>query len=273
MSYFLNRRIKNSMMAISVSLILLVILQVYGTPLYRMQIWSGWILFALICCLLLYNFKKKLPMLPLGRSALWLQFHSYAGLVSMVMFVQHINLRFPSGYFEWLLVVLFVLTALTGLAGIIISRIIPKYLTRRGEEVIFERIPWFISELRQQVEAIVLDYAKETGNTAMNDYYQQSLAEYFTKPKHVLQHLVGSTTPLYLMQKKHQTFCRYLNQQEQEFADQILQILIKKNDLDVHYALQGLLKTWGFVHVPLSYSLIIVAIVHVTLVYAFIGGI
>lgn len=212
-------------------------------------------------------------MLPIGSNAIWLQFHGYVGIISTVMFLQHINLRVPTGNFEILLALLFILTALTGVVGIILSRVVPKYLTRRGEEVIFERIPLFISQLRKRVEAIVLDCAKETETVAMNDYYQNHLATYFTGPKNVLHHLIASNTPLYLMQRKHQTFCRYLNNKEKEFADEILELVTKKNDLDAHYALQGVLKAWSFLHVPLTYSLIVAAIVHVTLVYAFIGGV
>lgn len=273
MTKFVNRRIRNGLITIVTCLIILIILRVYGTPLYRMQIWSGWILFGLVIFLMLYNLKKKLPMLPLGSSAIWLQFHGYVGIISMIMFLQHINLRLPSGNFEILFAILFILTALTGVVGIILSRVVPKYLTRTGEEVIFERIPIFTLQLRQQVEALVLECAKETGTVAMNDYYQKHLAEYFLGPRNVLFHLIASNTPLYLMQKKHATFCRYLNKKEKEFADEILALVAKKNDLDFHFALQGILKAWGFLHVPLTYSLIVAAVVHVTLVYAFIGGV
>jgi len=48
--------------------------------------------------------------------------------------------------------------------------------------------------------------------------------------------------------------------------------VIAKNNLDYQHALQMVLKGWLFVHIPLTYSLIVVAAVHGVLAYAFIDG-
>ncbi len=268
-----KRRIQNSLLSITLTFTLLVILKIYGTPVYRMQIWSGWILFALIIFLLLYNVRKKFPMLPLGNVAFWLQCHAYLGLVSCVMFLQHINYQLPSGYFETLLALAFVISALAGIVGLILSRVIPKFLTRRGEEVIFERIPQHTENIRQQAQSLITECAKKTKSEVLFKYYQHHLASYFFGPKNVLYHLTGLSTPWHHMLIKHQTFCRFLSKEEQEFADQLQILMKKKDDLDFHYALQGLLKAWPFLHLPMSFAVLIFSLLHVTLVYAFIGGI
>ncbi len=46
-----------------------------------------------------------------------------------------------------------------------------------------------------------------------------------------------------------------------------------KDALDYHYAHQATLKAWLFVHVPLTYGLLIVAAAHLVLAYAFTGGV
>lgn len=46
----------------------------------------------------------------------------------------------------------------------------------------------------------------------------------------------------------------------------------EKDDLDYKYVHMAVLKYWLFVHIPLSYSLMLVAVLHVVLVHAF-GGI
>jgi hypothetical protein len=47
----------------------------------------------------------------------------------------------------------------------------------------------------------------------------------------------------------------------------------QKDGLDYHHALQLTLKLWLFVHIPLTYSLLIFSLVHLVLVYAFAGGV
>ncbi len=44
-----------------------------------------------------------------------------------------------------------------------------------------------------------------------------------------------------------------------------------KDDLDYQRALQGALKFWLFVHVPLTYGLLIFAAFHILVVYSFSG--
>ncbi len=270
---FTRRRIINSLLSILFTVFLVLFLRIYGTPLYRMQIWSGWILFSLIIFLLLYNLKKKLPMLPLGRTAFWLQCHAYFGLVTCAMFLQHINLRIPSGHFESILAAVFIITALSGIIGLLLSRIIPKFLTLRGEEVIFERIPIISANLRSQAETLISDCASKTKSEELFKYYKEHLVEYFHEPKNTIFHIFGSTTQWHRMLIKHITFCRFLSAEEKEYADKLLTLMRQKDELDYHYALQGLLKAWTFLHIPLSFSLLVLSLMHLTLVYAFIGGI
>jgi len=65
---------------------------------------------------------------------------------------------------------------------------------------------------------------------------------------------------------------RYLNDKEREFAEKLRQLIEKKDELDYHYALQAILKGWLFIHIPLTYGMIILAVIHLVLAYAFSGG-
>ena len=65
---------------------------------------------------------------------------------------------------------------------------------------------------------------------------------------------------------------RYLNREGRELLEEIAWRVEAKDNLDRQHALQLLLKAWLFVHIPLTYSLILVALVHLMLVYAFDGG-
>ena len=63
-----------------------------------------------------------------------------------------------------------------------------------------------------------------------------------------------------------------MSETERGYANQLRELVIRKDDLDFHFWLQATLKGWLFVHVPLSYCLLILSLLHVVLVYAFGGG-
>ena len=46
----------------------------------------------------------------------------------------------------------------------------------------------------------------------------------------------------------------------------------KKDDLDYHTAMQGRLKMWLFVHIAMTWSLLIFSVVHGVLAHAYGGG-
>ncbi|MDC0262313.1 hypothetical protein OAK47_03730, partial [Planctomycetaceae bacterium] len=70
---------------------------------------TGWVLLVTIVFLAAYNLRKAFPFLPLGTSALWLQSHIYAGLLSFVLFLIHVDYSLPNGFLELLLASVYLL--------------------------------------------------------------------------------------------------------------------------------------------------------------------
>ena len=62
---------------------------------------------------------------------------------------------------------------------------------------------------------------------------------------------------------------RYLDEAESEYLAKIEDLVAQKDGLDYQYAHQSLLKYWLFVHVPLTYALLVLALLHLILVHAF----
>jgi hypothetical protein len=60
-----------------------------------------------------------------------------------------------------------------------------------------------------------------------------------------------------------------LNDNETAILRDIADLTRAKDDLDYHYALQSTMKRWQFVHVPLSFGLILLVLLHMVVVYAF----
>lgn len=230
---------------------------------------SGWLLLSMLAFLALYNLRKKLTYPPLFQSSTWLQIHIYVGVASIVIFLLHTGLRVPNGAFEIALASLFAAVAGSGVIGLGLSRVIPFRLTVRGEEVIFERIGAYRRQVRQRAEELIVGSVRETDVSTLANFYTGRLAWYFAKPRHLWRHLLQSQQIRHHLSAELRALERYLNAQERLIAAELAELIDVKDNLDYHLAMQGMLKGWLFVHIPLTYALLLFAAVHVMLVHAF----
>ena len=233
---------------------------------------TGWILFGLILALTAYNVRKKLPFLPLGSAQTWFQIHVYTGLFTGLAFILHLRGRFPTGWFEGVLAGLFVAVTLSGLAGWWLSHVLPKRLTTAGGELLYERIPVVRRELRLRAEAIALQAIPEAQATTLADFYARELSGYFAAPQNFWSNAVGSRRSLNSLLGKLAETMRYFTATEQANAGRLAELIRQKDALDIQRTAQLTLKGWLFIHIPLTYGLILLGVVHVVLVYAFSGG-
>lgn len=270
---FARRRWRNLSLAVVVMAIVGFIHQAYDVSLHQEKFLTGWLLLGGVLLLTLYNSRKKVTMVPLGSNAAWLQFHVYLGLITVAIFGMHVGWGIPNGWLEGILAALFVLVAGSGIVGLYLSRRFSRLLTRRGEEVIFERIPMFIVRLREEAEQTVLDAAAATGSSTLADHYTKHLADYFGGPRHYVSHILSSSRTLFTQINEIANMERYLNDKEREYSEKLRDLVEKKDELDYHHALQMTLKCWLFVHVPLTYGMLVFALVHLVLAYAFGGGV
>ncbi|GAB4152734.1 MAG: hypothetical protein Tsb009_28780 [Planctomycetaceae bacterium] len=269
MSTFASRRFRNLALFCAVTIFVVTGHTVLETALLQTTFFTGWFLAGLIVLLAAYNIYKRFPFLPLGSSSTWLQLHIYSGLLTSVLFLLHIGGRWPSGLFERLLAVVYLAVFLSGIVGLALTRTLPRRLSIRGEEVIFERIPTFIRQLREQVEQLVCQCVEETGSTAVPDFYLKHLKSFFERPRNLFNHLMHSEHPRHQLMTSLQEHSDFLNEAERKTMQQIGELVMTKDDLDFHYSLQAVLKYWFFVHVPATYSLMVLMVFHAILAHSF----
>lgn len=257
-----RRRIRNSLILAFVAVVLVLVERLLEISHWRTAYLTGWLLFGMIVVLALYNFRKQLAIVPLGTSAGWLQFHIYAGLLTGVVFLLHVALRIPNGTFECVLAAAYATTFLSGIVGLAMSRSFPGRLTARGEEVLFERIPVYLKQLRDHVEKVVFKCAEASDTTAISDLYVNDLKSFFERPRNSFWHLVHSSRPRKRLLLAIQSQQRFLADDERDAMETITRQVQRKDDLDYQYALQGALKLWLFVHIPLTYGLLVLSIFH-----------
>jgi uncharacterized integral membrane protein len=233
---------------------------------------SGWSLLGVCLFLFMYNGRKKLPAPPLGTSRQWLNLHLIIGILSLVIFLFHIQFRIPNGFFEVTLGLIFLSIFISGVLGIAMSRGFARRLRTHGQEVIFEQIPTLRSGLAQQADDLMLESTVNTKSQVVMDYYTSTLRPFFKTSQHFWAHLFDSRRPLVQLRHGIRDLRRYTDDSETEYLNKLEELVELKNGLDYHYALQKTLKGWLFFHIPLSIALLLLTVVHLALVLSFSGA-
>lgn len=266
---FQKRRQVNALFLLAAGAVLLLLYFIFEFRFPRLTFVSGWVLLLLMLLLTAYNGRKKLPFLPMATSEGWLQVHIYAGLLAALIFGMHLRFRLPTGVFESWLALLFVLVTLSGIGGLWLSRSLPKRLTTVGGEVIYERIPFERKVIQEQARAIALASVGKTKSTTMADYFTNQLDAYFARPRFFWEHLLGSEIQFNRLLQRTTELNRFIGVNERADMEELIRLLRAKFRLDHHYSLQLALKLWLFIHIPLTYGLLVFSALHVALVYAF----
>ena len=272
---FHARRWFNTAVLAALALAILLVYLAGEVSLRNMHFLTGWILLAAMVLLASYNIRKKFPFLPLLRSSWWLQVHIYVGWLTVILFLCHLRFAWPTGWLEGTLALCYAIVALSGIVGLIYSRVFAKRLTThtaQNEGVLYERISVYRRRLREEAEALAIRSITEGEATTIADFYSTRLASFFDAPRGFWSHLAGSNRPLDALMRDMRSLQRYLKDAERKVLDEIAEIVRAKDSLDYQWAVMSVMKWWLFVHIPLTYALMIISFVHVVLVYAFAGG-
>jgi hypothetical protein len=265
---FSSRRLKNGSITVLLLLGLAALVNFQHANLVRSNYTTGYTLMGCLVFLAMFNLRKKLPMLPnLGTASFWMQLHIYVGLATFVIFALHIGWRVPDGHFERALAILYLIVGVSGVYGLIITRILPKRLTALPQEVIFERIPWLRLNLTRRARELVMSVCESTDVLAR--FYINRLANYLERPRGLLYLVNPSGRKRRQMIAEIEELNRFLGEDQRQAGRDLVDLVKRKDDLDYHAAIQGRLKGWLFVHIGLTYSLLILAVLHMFLVHAF----
>jgi len=232
---------------------------------------TGYILFGLMVFLALYNGRKKLSMVPLGKASVWLTAHLAVGILALVVFRLHVDALWPTGPMHLALALLFYTVCASGVIGYGLQLALSRRLAQAGGEIIYERIPAEIAAIRAQVEKAVLQAATDSGNDTLGRDYLQTLAWYFAQPRFFWSNALGGfgrRAENWLQRHLH-TIGRYLSEAERARLDDLARLGAEKRHIDVQYAMQSLLKRWTIFHVPLAAAMLALAAWHLILVEVF----
>jgi hypothetical protein len=253
---------------------------IYGNGLRDRRYLDGWVLAGGMIVQLYFHIAIKTASLTPKSAIRWRKFHIFLGLLLIAAFVSHSDFTLPDTGFEWSLWACFVLVTLSGIFGTYLAW---SLRTKReiDERFSADRIPIRRAELAQEVHAAAIQTdlaAAEIGLPAppedawVMDLYTNHLRDFFQGPRNITAHLIGSRRPLQRLTDEIDNLSRYVDKQSQEKLESIKALVVEKDRLDFARVHLGLTKGWLFVHVPVTYALIVLSVLHVLVAYAFSSG-
>ncbi len=267
-----RRRLRNILLVLLAFVLLLELNGQYAEAVGKPQFFTGWVLLVMLVFLALFNVRKKVPFLPLSPVRNWTQLHIYIGILMALVVLVHVEFRMPDSAFGMVFGAMLLLEIVSGIYGIYISRTMPTKLNRYGENVLYERIPVFRRRLREDIEGHVVASLEETGSRTITDFYEARLLPYLEGPRDFWHHLRDTGKPYDRWTRELLGLERYAGERELEILEEIRQLVYRKIKLDGQWAIQNLLKRWLFVHIPLSYGLLVFAVFHLGYSYSFVRG-
>jgi hypothetical protein len=253
---------------------------IYGNGLRDPRYLDGWVLAGGMSLQLSFHIAIKTASLSPKSAARWRKIHILVGYLLIAAFISHSDFSLPDTGFEWALWAGFVMVTLSGIFGTYLAW---SLQAKHGidERVGYDRIPTRRAELARNVHAAVVKTDPAAAAIALPapphdawimDLYTTHLRDFFQGQRNFTAHLIGSQRPLKRLTDEIDSLSGYVDQPSQEKLAAIRNLVVEKDRLDFARVYLGLSKGWLFVHVPVTYALIVLTVLHVVVVYAFSSG-
>ena len=254
---------------------------IYGNGLRDPRYLDGWMLADGMALQLYFHIAIKSARLSPKSAMRWRKIHIFLGYLLIAAFVSHSDFSMPDTAFEWVLWTGFVLVTLSGIFGAYLAWSL-KAKDRIDERVTYDRIPNLRAELARDLHVAVAETDPATAQIPLPgiphdawiaDLYTNHLRDFFDGPRNFAAHLIGSQRPLKRLTDEIDNLSPYLDQQSHEKLAAIKNLVVEKDRLDFARVHLGLTRSWLFVHVPVTYALIVLTVLHVLIAYAFSSGV
>lgn len=253
----------------------------YGSALRDARYLDGWLLTGAMGLQVAFHVRRKMPNLSPAAAASWRQIHIFVGYVIIALFISHSDFSLPDTAFEWVLWLCSAVVLLSGITGTYLSWAAQAKL-RGSDEIVFERIPKRRMELARQAHELVVSSEKKQLALELPvapykewilDFYKTQLKSFFQGPRNQLAHVVASQRHMKKLVGEIDDLGRYVDKSGREKLNIIKELVIEKDRLDFAYVQLLLSKSWLLVHVPVTYGLILLIILHIIIVYAYSSGV
>jgi len=243
--------------------------------------------FGLMVFVGLLGLRRCFPALRIGRPETWMRGHLWLGLLTVPFVFFHAGFQF-GGPLTIVLMVLLILVTLSGILGVILQQILPRVMTSRVTmETIYDQIEHVLAQLLAEADQLVAAVAgpvlptgsplaaaagaagapaapsrkeKDTrieGSLPMRDFYLNHVRPFLEARR--------CSGPLASAQKAAGAFApiRTLVPPAAHEALKDLEVICEeRRQLATQEKLHRWLHGWLIVHIPLSYALLLLSLVH-----------
>lgn len=277
---YLIRQTAQGLWIVAISGGLFWLVWIYGNGLRDPRYLDGWVLAGGMGLQLYFHIARKTASLSPKSAMRWRKLHIFIGYLLIAAFLSHSDFSLPDTAFEWALWAGFVLVTVSGIFGTYLAW---SLQTNRliDEGMSYDRIPIRRAELARDVHAAVAETDPAAPAIALPappydawimDLYSDHLRGFFQGQRNSAAHLIGSQRPLKRLTDEIDNLSRYVDQQRREKLAVIRELVIEKDRLDFARVYLGLTRAWLFVHVPATYGLIVLTLLHILVVYAYSSG-
>ncbi len=260
--------------------IVLWVVSTYGNALRDPRYLDGWLLAGGICFQFLFHVAVSGRMLSPKIARRWRRLHIALGYLMIPIFVLHSDYSLPDTGLEWALWMCFVLISLSGVFGIYVAWSLKSRDVLDGN-LDDARLAAQCAKLDRDVHAIMATAHPASATTALppppydawiRELYSDSLMAFFERRPSFLSQLIGSRNRLQWAVNEIDALTDYVDEPSRNKLSAIKKLVVEKDRLDASHFALILSRGWLQVHVPVTYMLIILTVVHVLVVYAFSSG-
>lgn len=254
--------------------------------------------FAFMAFVTLLALRKKFPIWRIGRTTTWMRGHLWLGALSLPLILLHAGFLFGHGLTA-LMMWLFVVVYASGVFGAWLQHTMPRRLLREVPmETIYDQIGHVREQLREEADTVVADACGrleveisvpvsaagarsgppagalatvmragtiDADDTApLRDFYMKEMRPFVQAPARA--HALADPVTAAAMFEKVRALAP--GSVAAAIAD-LESICEEERQLLRQERMHGLLHAWLIVHVPLSFALMVFAVVHVVMALRF----
>ncbi len=210
----------------------------------------------------------------------WRKLHVFVGYLLIGALVSHANGALPDSGLGWSLLMAFILITASGLFGTYLRWSI-KARGRIDEGMTFDRMADAREQLAQKARALALDGPADAHEPDLpdlphdawiRDLYATELEPYFQRAPSLSANALRSGLSRKRVTAAIDSLSSYVSPSRRETLDRFKGLVAEKHKLDGACVTLWLSRVWLLVHVPFSYALVVLAVVHVIAAYSFSSG-
>jgi hypothetical protein len=246
---------------------------------------------AMMLFALLLGLKKRVRTMRIGRAYHWMQGHIWLGLLSYPLILYHCGFRW-GGPFTQILMWLFTIVVISGIAGLIFQQYMPaKLLHEVAFETIFEQIDHVVAQLQLEAQELMKKVLGDSGGEAfemevvpagaatatmaqtsalaartLNEFYAAHVKPYLNQRIPSSTRLKTELTAQVAFDQVRSAVPAALHEPLNDLASIVEERRQLAQQKRMHHWLHG----WLLFHVPLSYALMILAAWHAVYALRFV---